>query len=75
MILSRVRTIVPDVPPKDARLKCAFSAGDTWSGWDINTHGIQIDFVDSQGSHRSATYVDVLPGQRNCTLLFFYAIE
>jgi hypothetical protein len=58
MILSRVRTLAHDVLPNAARLNCTFSAGDTWSGWDINTHGIQIDFMDSQGCHRSATYVD-----------------
>jgi hypothetical protein len=34
-------------------------AGDTWSAWDIERHGIQIDFVDAQGGRRSATY---LPG-------------
>jgi len=33
------------------------TTGETWSGWDIERHGIQIDFVDSQGSRRSATYV------------------
>ncbi len=33
-----------------------FAAGDTWSGWDIDKHGIQIDFVDSHGGRRSATY-------------------
>ena len=32
------------------------TTGETWSGWDIERHGIQIDFVDSQGSRRSATY-------------------
>jgi hypothetical protein len=31
-----------------------------WSSWDIDKHGIQIDFTDSQGVHRSATYVVVL---------------
>jgi AMMECR1 domain-containing protein len=34
-------------------------AGDTWNAWDIERHGIQIDFVDTQGGRRSATY---LPG-------------
>ena len=37
-----------------------FSSGETWSSWDIDKHGIQIDFTDSQGVHRSATYVVVL---------------
>jgi hypothetical protein len=35
----------------------AFLTGDTWSGWDIDKHGIQIDFVDSSGNRRSATCV------------------
>jgi hypothetical protein len=63
MTLSSVRQCCYNSRCTYARHTFAVFAGEKWNSWDIEKHGIQIDFVDSQGSHRSATYVVPLPAR------------
>ncbi|XP_019644910.1 PREDICTED: AMME syndrome candidate gene 1 protein-like [Branchiostoma belcheri] len=37
---------------------------DSYLDWEIGTHGVRIEFVDEEGSERTATYLPHVPGER-----------
>jgi len=44
-----------------------FEEVDSVWDWEINVHGIWIDFVDSSGVSRSATYLPEVAGEQGWT--------